>query len=183
MSKEIRKCLNCGNEFEVRKHIGSTPKKQLFCKECSTNLSNWDRKAIKMKVFPELREQYLWNRRKEFIRRYKKNMIAQAKRRAEERGLTFDLTEDCIVIPNLCPILEVPLVIGTKEDYEYSPSLDRIDNSKGYIKGNIQIISKKANSMKNSATLEELKMFCKNVLRYSLNNREEEPIESKDKEP
>ena len=37
--------------------------------------------------------------------------------------------------------------------------------------------------MKNSATLEELKMFYKNVLRYSLNNREEEPIESKDKEP
>ena len=67
MSKEIRKCLNCGNEFGVRKHIGSTPKKQLFCKECSTNLSNWDRKAIKMKVFPELREQYLWNRRKEFM--------------------------------------------------------------------------------------------------------------------
>ena len=109
-------------------------------------------------------------------------MIAQAKRRAEERGLTFDLTEDCIVIPNLCPILEVPLVIGTKEDYEYSPSLDRIDNSKGYIKGNIQIISKKANSMKNSATLEELKMFCKNVLRYSPNYAKNEGIDLENKE-
>ena len=82
----------------------------------------------------------------------------------------------------MCPILEVPLEFGTKGNYEYSPSIDRIDNSKGYIKGNIQIISKKANSMKNSASLDELRKFCKNVLRYSLNNDEKEIIESENKE-
>ena len=37
--------------------------------------------------------------------------------------------------------------------------------------------------MKNSATAEELNVFCKNVLRYSLNNGEKESIESKDKKP
>ena len=50
------------------------------------------------------------------------------------------------------------------------------------MKGNIQIISKKANSMKNSASLDELRKFCKNVLRYSLNNDEKEVIESENKE-
>ena len=72
----------------------------------------------------------------------------------------------------MCSILEVNLVIGTKGNYEFSPSLDRIDNTKGYIKGNVQVISKKANSMKNSASIEELKKFCANVLRYSLNSTE-----------
>jgi hypothetical protein len=45
------------------------------------------------------------------------------------------------------------------------------------------VISKKANSMKNSASIEELKMFVKNVLRYSLNITENECSELQDKEP
>ena len=40
------------------------------------------------------------------------------------------------------PILEVPLVIGTKDNYEYSPSIDRIDNSKGYNPENCRIADK-----------------------------------------
>lgn len=104
-------------------------------------------------------------------------------RRCLNCGKEFNIDENDIVIPEICPILEVPITVGTKGDYEYSPSIDRIDNSKGYIKGNIQIISKKANSMKNSATPTDLMTFCKNILRYSLNNIKEEDIELQDKEP
>lgn len=117
------------------------------------------------------------------MRTYIKHKLNACKERAKKYGLEFNLTEEDIVIPDKCPILEVPLVIGTKDDYEYSPSIDRIDNSKGYIKGNINIISKKANSMKNCASYQELEAFCKNVLRYSLNIAKEEGNESKDKEP
>lgn len=97
-------------------------------------------------------------------------MLNRARKRAEKYNLEFNLEYSDIIIPEKCPILEVPLELGTKNNYEYTPSIDRIDNSKGYIKGNIQIISKKANSMKNLASLEELKIFCTNILRYSLNN-------------
>ena len=85
-----------------------------------------------------------------------------------------------IVIPEKCPILECPFIYGTSENYDYSPSLDRIDNSKGYIKGNIQVISTKANKMKNSATQEELINFCKNILRYSPNCSKETEQENKE---
>ena len=110
-------------------------------------------------------------------------MLLKAKRRALLKNLEFNLEMSDIIIPKVCPILEVNLVIGTKGNYEYSPSLDRIDNTKGYIKGNIQVISKKANSMKNSASIEELKKFCANVLRYSLNITENKCDELQDKEP
>lgn len=122
-------------------------------------------------------------KRESRLRNFTHAMWKSAKARAEKKGLEFNIEESDIVIPEICPILEVPLEFGTKTNYDYSPSLDRIDNTKGYIKGNIQVISKKANTMKSSATLQELKTFCKNVLRYSPNYIKDEDVELEDKEP
>lgn len=55
---------------------------------------------------------------------------------------------DDVVIPELCP------VFGTPMD---KPSLDRKDNSKGYTRDNVRVISDRANRLKNNGTLEELK--------------------------
>lgn len=93
------------------------------------------------------------------------NMYYNAKRRAKVKGYDFDITIDDIVIPEFCPYLGIPLIIGTKDNYENTPSLDRIDNTKGYIKGNVLVVSKKGNSMKNSASFEELTTFCNNIMR------------------
>lgn len=75
----------------------------------------------------------------------------RAKRRAKEKGLEFTIKESDIQIPRVCPVFNVEM-IG-----KYVPSLDRIDPSKGYTPDNIQVISNRANMLKNNASVEEIK--------------------------
>ncbi len=83
-------------------------------------------------------------------------MLWQVKTRAKKKGIPFDLSHDDIKIPECCPILGVTLEISNEHSSENSPSVDRIIPSRGYVRGNIQIISHKANSIKNNATADEL---------------------------
>lgn len=85
-------------------------------------------------------------------------MLQRCKTRATQNKLEFNLTAEDINIPTHCPVFKVQFVFG---DVDWSPSVDRIDPSKGYTKGNVQIISNKANRMKSDATIEELKTFAK----------------------
>jgi hypothetical protein len=88
------------------------------------------------------------------------NMLQQARKRAKEKELEFNLDVSDIIIPTHCPVLGIKLERLDKR-HSGSPSLDRIDNTKGYIKGNIAVISWRANSIKKDATLEELKAIVK----------------------
>lgn len=66
----------------------------------------------------------------------------------------FNVTVADIHIPKTCPILGIPL---DSRDRDHTPSVDRVDNSKGYVRENIQVISTRANRMKGAATIDELK--------------------------
>lgn len=102
---------------------------------------------------------------------YERVLYNQAKRSSKPRGLSFSLGIEDILIPTLCPYLEIPLTKTQGKGIIWSnASIDRIDNTKGYIKGNIQIISRLANSMKQQASKEELIVFAKNILRLHDNN-------------
>lgn len=94
-------------------------------------------------------------------------MLNQTKHRARKRQLDFDLSLADIIIPDFCPILGVEFAKQSsgRGENKYRPTIDRIDNTKGYVKGNVQVISGLANAMKNSATPEELKKFAEWVLR------------------
>ena len=73
---------------------------------------------------------------------YKKNittaLISNAKKRAKSLNLPFTITKEDLIIPDICPILEIPIVIG-KQNYGSSPSLDRKIPELGYIKGNVRV--------------------------------------------
>jgi hypothetical protein len=58
--------------------------------------------------------------------------------------------------PTHCPILEIEIDYFTEGGArENSPSFDRIDPTKGYITGNVKIVSWRANRIKNDGTAEE----------------------------
>ena len=87
----------------------------------------------------------------------RRHILHQIKHRAKLCGLSFNLTLEDIVIPKTCPVLGIKF---SKHDKMFSASVDRINNRKGYVKGNVQIISGLANVMKNKATPNQLRRFA-----------------------
>lgn len=86
-------------------------------------------------------------------------MLYRATARAKETGVPFAITIDDITIPSHCPILGIPLEVSRGHKgaaNATSPSLDKIIPEAGYVKGNIQIISQRANMIKSNATADEL---------------------------
>ncbi len=83
-------------------------------------------------------------------------MLRKARGRAKNKGIPFDITIEDIVIPELCPYLGIKLQWGDVICHDASPSLDRIIPKLGYIKGNIEVISLRANKMKNCGTPDEI---------------------------
>lgn len=82
---------------------------------------------------------------------------SEAKRRAKERGTPFEIIRNDVVIPALCPALGIPLARNAGKCGVGSPSLDAIIPELGYVRGNVAVISHKANTMKSNATIAELK--------------------------
>lgn len=84
------------------------------------------------------------------------SMIRRAKARATREGFEFDLTEEDITpLPEFCPVFGDRLRISEVTQDPHAYSLDRINNKRGYVKGNIAVMSYRANRLKNDGTAEE----------------------------
>jgi hypothetical protein len=92
-----------------------------------------------------------------------KHLFYAAKRRAKDNGLEFNIELSDIIIPKTCPILNTELVIGDRNSKKNSPSLDRVDSSKGYVKGNVRVISMKANAAKSNLSQEDIRRLYEYV--------------------
>jgi hypothetical protein len=91
---------------------------------------------------------------------YVGHMLYNCRRRAGQAGVAFDLALGDIVIPEVCPALGIPLVVGAGRGKGVfapnSPSLDRVVPTIGYVKSNVRVISARANNLKNNGTPDEL---------------------------
>ncbi len=105
-------------------------------------------------------------RKEQRLESYNKNpqlyIWEQTRSRAKQYQLDFNITPEDIVIPTHCPIFGIPLIKSMIRT-ENTPSIDRIDPTHGYIKGNIQIISMRANRLKSNMTLSEIKALYEYV--------------------
>lgn len=139
----------------------SRDKLQGECKICCRVRNNaWQRAHRKKRSAQKIAGVLSW-RQKYPMRAW----LRGAKNRATKNGLDFSLVERDIYIPEKCPVLGIPLISlmgsgecrGMRDD---SPSIDRIDNSRGYELDNIAIVSMRVNRIKSNATIEELRLIA-----------------------
>lgn len=94
-------------------------------------------------------------------------MVYRVKHRAKQQGIPFDLVPADLIIPEKCPVLGIDLIWNLKSGHSgYHPnsfSVDRIRGELGYVKGNVRVISARANLLKNNATIEELTLVLEDL--------------------
>jgi hypothetical protein len=104
-------------------------------------------------------------------RHYARVLFRSVRSKAQAKGIPFDIDPEDVVIPPTCPVLGISLTQEFTEDghrprQDGTPSIDRIIPSKGYTKGNIAVISMRANRLKSDATLTELKAILAYIRSY-----------------
>jgi hypothetical protein len=99
------------------------------------------------------------------VERWARQATHAARRRAKNRGLTFDLTWEWVAAnsPEFCPLLGVPLMYDNDTSLADSAALDRFDNDEGYVRGNCWVISMLANHIKTNATVDQIELLAVNM--------------------
>jgi hypothetical protein len=97
--------------------------------------------------------------------------VNRARQRAKEKNLPYDLTAQHVyaITPTHCPVFGTEFAFsGNGVTCPNSPSLDRLDSTKGYVKGNVVVISVKANSIKSAYGSADLAAVAAWLTTYNL---------------
>lgn len=167
----MKKCTKCGEQKELTEfYANRTAKdgKRSNCKKCQDKTrdkwaeANKDRLAAHRKEYSS-REDVKARRNKQQLKWRAENLDWElwhkAKKRSEKSGVPFDIERSDIIIPDKCPVLDIPLFITKGSIGDNSPTVDRIKPEDGYVKGNIAVISARANRIKCNASLEEFELI------------------------
>lgn len=181
----FRQCKDCLDE---RNELKKQNKKR--CRNCQEIKLKEDFPANRRICFDchkihadKLRKEYYKNNilkiRKNLIRKrlmnVEKCMWGAAKSRAKRDNLSFNIEISDIIIPDICPILGIKIFhnIGNGKMTDNSPVLDKIVPSLGYVKGNVKVISNRANRLKNYLTLE----LIEKIKSYIIDNYPKIPVD------
>ena len=160
-STEGKVCTRC-KEWKLfymfgSRRIDSIDKHNSTCKECD---------ALRSAAYgntPKGKEtKALWN-----AKNWERRRVKDAKNRARYLKIPFNLTTEYIksITPSdmICPALGIQMKVGGdfKNSMIRAPSLDRLIPELGYVKGNIAVVSTRANTIKRDATPEELMKVAK----------------------
>ena len=164
------KCMNVYNAREFgMKHREENPNRYKICEECNQSLNlnkfsliekwnpNSDTKNTCKKCSIKIRQTEKLNRdwKVDAARLLYKNIKSRCKRIGKE----FSIELEDITIPEKCPVFGFDLKREDRQTWMCAPSVDRIDSSKGYIKGNVTVVSRRANILKRDATIGELEQL------------------------
>ena len=112
---------------------------------------------------------------RDYSRRHlEKRLFIGIKYRAKKNNLLFDLKESDINVPEYCPILNIKLIPFSENHNktiinDSAPTVDRLIPEKGYVKGNVVVISWRANRIKGDGTLQEHKLILEYMRRHEKN--------------
>jgi len=161
--KQLKLCTTCNKNKNLDSfHTHPTAKygRATICKSCKKNKDH-ERRLKNLQHYKDVANA----REKEWcVSKPKDRLLRQARRRSLKKGVKFSITVEDIIIPQACPYLGIPLFRGESKVCANSPSVDEIIPGKGYVKGNVQIVSAKANTMKSNATPAQLLMFSKRII-------------------
>ena len=145
----MRMCNMCKVEkpfsaFNNSKH-DKTFGKQHHCKTCSTEYKRKKGGSYQ-------------NHKKNHVVDYRKGLVRAARHRAKNKHVPFDITWEDLDLIVTCPVLGIPIFCDSINNSN-APSIDRFIPEKGYVKGNVFLISRRANVLKGDATIEEVKLI------------------------
>lgn len=155
----MRVCRECSKSKAIKQFQIDNRRKDghtRLCKLCASNYANSWHKANRERHNKKMKE---W-RDKDKVKNPHTYLWRIAKRRAKENGRPFSIKPSHLKVPKRCPALEKVMKFIPGKYSPYCPSTDCIIPSKGYVPGNVAVISHRANTIKQNATVKELRQIA-----------------------
>ena len=174
------KCDFCGKEFEkVASEVKRNKEKgrhNYCCRECAVKGASRTRSII-LKTIPRTEKQIKQVQSLKFLNRDKYSPFRYTYRVIKARYKDFNLTLNDLLEQwekqsGICPYTGYCLILPENKnlktiDFFHRASLDRIDSSLGYVKGNIQFVSTPINYMKITKSDKEIRLFLKDISKFT----------------